>query len=433
MGTLLRRLTTKVGVHLPDPVRKRLAPDLRRRVNDALLWCDIANVEPRSRARPVTTTVNLCSGCNMSCPICNIGALREHGMSASNKVSYEQFLGLYDFFRCAETVDFNGFIGESLLNRDFMRIARVFKAQGTTLYTSTNGLALTEDVQDALLGLGFDHVNFSLHAATAATYAKLQSPHFDRVVANVRRLLSERRRCGLEKPTVTIVYALNSANLGESRRMLDLAADLGVNALSVYHYRDYGYREIALDNTPEIANEAIDALYAYAEEKGLAGLLPAAKPYYRTDTNPPDDLHEACPPVRCELPWRGLQFIGSCAHEDCHYLGVCSMFRPFLFNYREHVKACGKVRYHDIWHHPLFQFLRQTVNPVGDALRNPLCRYCRSPWRDFMKNVDNRKNAAVKAERLKEFHVMLRERFESMPDIPGLTMLTQDDPEFTVY
>lgn len=433
MRALSDRVATKCGICLPDPLRKRLAPGLRRRVNDALLWRDIARVEPRPSSRPVDTTVNLCSACNMSCPICNIGALREHGMSANNQVAFEQFFGLYDFFRCAGKVDFNGFIGESLLNRDFMRIARVFKSQGTVLYTSTNGLALTESVQDALLDLGFDHINFSLHAATAETYGRLQSGHFDRVVANARRLLSERRRRGLRNPTVTIVYALNSANLGECKQMLDLAEELGVDALSVYHYRDYGFREIALDNDPGMANEAIDALYVYAESKGLVGLLPAVRPYYSFDTDPPDDIHDAGPPVRCELPWRGLQLIGSCAHDDCHYLSVCSMFRPFRFNYREHAEACGKVRYNEIWHHPLFQFLRQTVNPVGKRPRNPLCHYCKSRWRDFMKNVDNRRNAAVKAERLGEFHAALRAAFREMPSIPGLTLLTEEDAEFTIY
>jgi len=108
------------------------------------------------------------------------------------------------------------------------------------------------------------------------------------------------------------------------------------------------------------------------------------------------------------------------------------MFRIMRLDYEEHLRAYGSVQVDMLLNHPVLRFLRGTVNSRPGAPRNPLCRFCRSRWRDYLKNTDTVKSGEVKNLRLREFFEQFRATGGTLPAIRGVTVLEQEDPEFLV-
>ena len=77
------------------------------------------------------------------------------------------------------------------------------------LYTSTNGLALTEAQARRLVHSGIDEVTFSIDGATPESYAKYrQRGRFDVAIANLRAMADEKRRSGRDLPFLNWRYIL---------------------------------------------------------------------------------------------------------------------------------------------------------------------------------------------------------------------------------
>jgi hypothetical protein len=102
------------------------------------------------------------------------------------------------------------------------------------LYTSTNGLAFTEEQARRLARSGIDELTFSIDGATPESYARYRRRgDFDKAIRNLRALVDEKRSAGLDVPFVNWRYILFTHNDGddEMRRARSLAADIGVDRL----------------------------------------------------------------------------------------------------------------------------------------------------------------------------------------------------------
>ena len=62
---------------------------------------------------------------------------------------------------------------------------------------STNGIGLNENIQKAMLDVGFDSIVFSIHASVPETYEILQAGNFDVVIDNLTRFANEKEERGL--------------------------------------------------------------------------------------------------------------------------------------------------------------------------------------------------------------------------------------------
>ncbi len=120
-------------------------------------------------------------------------------------------------------------IGEPFMMKDLDRVLDAFGERGKRLEMATNGQILTERNVEKLLGRRI-HLYVSLDAATADTYARLRNDKFDRILANLRRLIAAKGgRDGL--PKVHLVFMPMRANLHELEAFVRLAAELGVDRM----------------------------------------------------------------------------------------------------------------------------------------------------------------------------------------------------------
>ena len=181
--------------------------------------------------------VECTAACNISCfqaccaPETGITRTRQAGM-----LDFDLFtrvvdeagpsLGRIDFFN----------YGEAFLHKRAVEMCAYIKQKfpHIYLYTSTNGLAFTEEKARQLAHTGIDEVTFSLDGATPETYARYrQRGRFDVALANLRALIDEKAKSGRDVPFVNWRYILFTWNDSdeEMERARRMAADFGVDRL----------------------------------------------------------------------------------------------------------------------------------------------------------------------------------------------------------
>jgi hypothetical protein len=152
------------------------------------------------------------------------------------------------------------------------------------LYTSTNGLALTEDGARRLARSGIDEVTFSIDGATPASYAKYrQRGDFHKAIRNLTAVVHEKKKNGADVPFVNWRYILFTHNDSDEEMMLarQMAADIGVDRLSweiTDHPEDMFSRRFVA-GTPEF--ERIQ--YEIWDKTGLGNAIPGATPRARIE------------------------------------------------------------------------------------------------------------------------------------------------------
>ena len=367
---------------------------------------DIALKHKKPFSYPRSVIINLANYCQYQCPICSINSLEAKKTNrVINKITFKEIVGYERLFRRTRKVAFLGFLGESILNPDFDLIVKYLKKNGISLYMTTKASGITPEKQKLLLDSKFDRLSISLHAFNESSYTKLLGKDYKLSFERLQDLMKQKNDGKHIKPEVTVEYALNKENIAETADMIKFLNDNKVNHMHLTHYHDYVKNKgIAFESADyDDVNKQIDRIYEYANANGYDYLLPNKKPYFH-DAQATDFENTASETEKkCYLPWMGIQFRSSYSHKDSYYVGCCNVFNVFLFNYKEHIKEYGEIKFKQIWHHPIFQYLRQTVNSANGKQRNPLCAYCKSNKRIFFKNTDNRVNYLEKQKAIEGF------------------------------
>ncbi|MEE2635692.1 MAG: SPASM domain-containing protein, partial [Acidobacteriota bacterium] len=162
--------------------------------------------ETDAGALPSRLYVECTAACNISCfeaccaPETGITRTRQAGM-----LDFDLFkrvidetgpsLGRIDFFN----------YGETFLHRRAIEMCEYVKERCPQiyLYTSTNGLALTEPQARRLVGSGIDEVTFSIDGAYPDSYEQYrQRGQFETALDTMRVMADEKRRAGRDLPFI---------------------------------------------------------------------------------------------------------------------------------------------------------------------------------------------------------------------------------------
>jgi hypothetical protein len=186
---------------------------------------------------PSRLYVECTAACNISCaqaccaPETGITRTRQAGM-----LDFELFtrvideagpsLGRIDFFN----------YGEAFLHKRAVEMCEYIKGKfpHVYLYTSTNGLAFTEEAVKRLVHSGIDEVTFSIDGATAESYVKYrQRGDCAKAIRNLGTATRAKRDSARDVPFINWRYILFSHNDSEEEMNLArrMAQDLGVDRL----------------------------------------------------------------------------------------------------------------------------------------------------------------------------------------------------------
>ena len=168
--------------------------------------------------------------CDSKCQTC-IRTFRS--LEPPADLTLEQVKAITEQFSVLERVVLHG-IGEPLLNREIFEIVAYLKTRAATVLFNSDAISLTATRTLRLIQSGLDEYRVSLDAATRQTYRRLRGvDQFDRVVANVRRLVRLERGRSRSAPRVSLWFTASRANLDELLAFVRLADDLGVDEVYV--------------------------------------------------------------------------------------------------------------------------------------------------------------------------------------------------------
>src|SRR3954470_23212328 len=238
-------------------------------------------------ALPSRLYIECTAACNISC--------REACCAPETGITRTRQAGMLDFDLFRRVVDEAGAslvridffnYGEAFLHKRAVEMCEYIKSHfpHVFLYTSTNGLALSEAQARRLVHSGIDEVTFSIDGASQPAYEQYrQRGRFDVAIRNLRAMADEKRSAGRDLPFLNWRYILFKWNdsEGEMARARQLAAEIGVDRLCwelTDHPEDAYSRRFAA-GTPDLA--AIQ--HEIWDDNNLGNAIPGAMPKAKID------------------------------------------------------------------------------------------------------------------------------------------------------
>ena len=168
--------------------------------------------------------------CDSKCQTC-IRTFRS--LEPPADLTLAQVKAIAEQFPVLERVVLHG-IGEPLLNREIFEIVAYLKSRAATVLFNSDAISLTLTRALKLIDSGLDEYRVSMDAATPETYRRIRGvDQFDRVMANVRRLVELEQERSRSAPRVSLWFTAARVNLPELPAFVRLAARLGVEEVYV--------------------------------------------------------------------------------------------------------------------------------------------------------------------------------------------------------
>jgi hypothetical protein len=241
-------------------------------------------------ALPSRLYIECTAACNISCaqaccaPETGITRTRQAGM-----LDFDLFRRVVDEAGPSLVrIDFFNY-GEAFLNKRAIEMCEYIKRTfpHIYLYTSTNGLAFTEEQVRRLVRSGIDEVTFSIDGATPETYATYRRRgDFDKALRNLRFAADEKRAMGADVPFLNWRYILFTHNDSdeEMTRARTLAHEIGVDRLcwELTDHPEDMYSKRFVPGSPDLAAIVREVW----DDSNLGNAIPGAMPRASIDVRP---------------------------------------------------------------------------------------------------------------------------------------------------
>ncbi len=171
--------------------------------------------------------------CNLRCPNCKTGT----GMNTQEKgnLKFEDFKKVIDDLKDKLILVRLDGVGESLLNKDFIKMVRYASDCKIITSVSTNFVSLGKPEIDELVDSGLDYLIISLDGATKEVYEKIRvGAKFEKIIENIKYLVEAKNKRKQKTPFIETQFILfKDQNAEELQPVKDLSLSLGVDRLLV--------------------------------------------------------------------------------------------------------------------------------------------------------------------------------------------------------
>lgn len=266
---------------------------------------------------PTYVQVEPVGQCNLRCQMCAIQFRHDgppYGPPAF--MAFETFTHIIDQFRGMRELHLQG-LGEPMMHPHFFDMVEYATHKGIRVTTNSNLTLLNERRAARCVTSGLDCIHVSLDGATATTYERIRvRAHFERVVANLERLIQARQRLDSQLPHLRLVMVIMRQNLHELPDLIRLAHRYSMESVFVQHLcHDFGESSLPTHYLPmrdfvqneTLLNEDVQRVQAYfdearrvAKDLGIEVRLPKTRMKLHAPNTPG--------PQRCDWPWKGAYF-----------------------------------------------------------------------------------------------------------------------------
>ncbi len=252
--------------------------------------------------------------CNLRCQMCAI-QFRQDGPPYGPPafMPFEIFTRLLDQFAGLRELHLQG-LGEPMMHPRFFEMVEYATAKGVRVTTNSNLTLLNERRAERCVTSGLACLHISLDGATSATYERIRKrAHFERVVANIERLLAARERLGRATPRLHLVMVIMRQNLHELPDLVRLAHRWSVEEVFVQHLchdfgeaslpvqyrpmREFVQEQTLLEEDPARITRYFDEARQLARSLAIRLRLPRPRPRPYAPGTPGRE--------RCNWPWSG--------------------------------------------------------------------------------------------------------------------------------
>lgn len=193
-------------------------------------WVD-ARLPERVPVSPTYIQVEVVNRCNLRCAMCSIEELTR--TRARKVLTVDDFAAIAEQFPALQRADLQG-IGEPLLNPHLEEIIAWGRERSIDIGFVTNGLLFDEGRAESLLRAGPSHMVFSVDSVDPAVFARIRpKADLDRILATIVEVVATRRRLALDRPHIGIMTVAMSLNLDGLPAVVERAAALGVDGISL--------------------------------------------------------------------------------------------------------------------------------------------------------------------------------------------------------
>jgi len=248
---------------------------------------------------PSHIDLDLTSQCNLRCRFCHLSYFAPPDPSY---LTIDNFLEIELLLPHLKTMSLFG-VYEPLVCPDFLPIFEKICAYPIETYFSTNGIKLTPDIVDSIVGR-LRYLTVSITGFTPDSYKKnMGVRQFDTVKNNLRNLSQKKKERGTEYPALRISMVAMQDTLEELRLALDFVKEFEVaEGLQVTSFKALSedlVAEMPLADMDRYRRHTDDAL-AYADKIGVKCVLQSGD----VNSNERDSVdlgHKLC-----GLPWYRL-------------------------------------------------------------------------------------------------------------------------------
>lgn len=303
--------------------------------------------------------------CNLACRMCPVGLRTDGRAERVAAMPVARFRRLLDQFPTITELHLQG-IGEPLMHPRFFDLVAMASARGIRVSTNSNLTLMSARRAAECVASGLARLHVSIDAASPACYEWIRvGARYGRLMRGLERLLEAKARTG-QGPGIEFVAVMMRANLHEFAALVELAARLGVPAVSVQRLahdfdehalpaRYAPMRAFVTAQAPGPEDEAavaasFDAARRAAARTGVTLRLPAEYPAAR--------------PRGCDWPWRGAYVSYRGEAMPC-----CMVATPDRVNFGN-MAVSGVAR---VWRNPAYQAFRLRL--AGDEPPD-ICRGC---------------------------------------------------------
>jgi MoaA/NifB/PqqE/SkfB family radical SAM enzyme len=219
------------------PYPKRLPDESLPDYNKRVIAHEIANKIAVVRSYPEEITISTTTRCNMR-PPCVICERNERSKELERDLEEEVFKKIKPIFKFADRIYLHCG-GEPLLSRWSYEIIDSVSPP-TKIIFNTNGALFTEKTIRHMVECGVvDVISFSLDAATEKTYKRVRSADFNKIISNIKTLVTYRNQKNKDKPLLRPLVLLNFCifrqNFHEIADYVMLAHHLGADGVDFSH------------------------------------------------------------------------------------------------------------------------------------------------------------------------------------------------------
>lgn len=163
--------------------------------------------------------------CNLKCRFCE----HTYWQEPNKDMSFEEFKSIFVQFPKLKWIGLTG-IGESFLNRDFLKMLGYLKSKNVFVEFYDNFYLIDEGTSKKLIEMEIDKIFVSMEAASKKTYEKLRiGSNFEKVINNVKNIFQLKKKTKAFFPEISFHYLITKENFQEMPKFIELAKFLAGN------------------------------------------------------------------------------------------------------------------------------------------------------------------------------------------------------------